>query len=231
MLFISVGDNLYTHKSPLVCCVSFHVKMMHMETAKEEWVLQMSKIEAEAFPADEAADFDGMSSRQKEAGEYFQTFLGADGEIVGYVNGTLCNGDEITHESMEEHVKGGTTLVIHSVTIKDGHRRKGHATQMLKSYVKKLTEEKIYNNVKLALLLCKANLIKFYVSCGFSVNMVSPVVHGADNWFELSLDLIKARQIEQYTVDSFSDRPFSGNPAAVVFLPVEGTGETILIGV
>ena len=39
-----------------------------------------------------------------------------------------------------------------------------------------------------------------------------------ENWFEMCIDLqnIGGRG-EQYQVDAFSDQPFSGNPAAVVF--------------
>ena len=39
-----------------------------------------------------------------------------------------------------------------------------------------------------------------------------------ENWFEMCLDLPDIRDRgEQYQVDAFSDQPFGGNPAAVVF--------------
>jgi len=71
--------------------------------------------------------------------------------------------------------------------------------------------------LKRVLLLSKAYLIGFYINCGFVVKRLSPVVHGAENWFELELNLTDLRLPEQYVVDAFTTEQFGGNPAAVVF--------------
>lgn len=44
-------------------------------------------------------------------------------------------------------------------------------------------------------LIAKAYLVGFYVSCGFSVTRLSPVVHGQDSWFELVVDCAAARRL------------------------------------
>ena len=88
--------------------------------------------------------------------------------------------------------------------------------------------------------LAKAYLLTFYTSCGFKLIRVSPVVHGAETWFELGLELTEARAHEMLQVielikpqsrlitlrikfkpacvfskiDAFTNTPFKGNPAA-----------------
>jgi len=70
-------------------------------------------------------------------------------------------------------------------------------------------------------MIAKAYLIGFYVSCGFAVTKLSPVVHGKDPWFELVLDCETARQIPLVQVDAFTSEPFQGNPAAVALLSAD----------
>jgi hypothetical protein len=70
--------------------------------------------------------------------------------------------------------------------------------------------------VREAFLLAKSYLLGFYTRGGFVLVGESPVVHGADMWYELRYNASKARNA-QLQVDAFSAGPFTGNPAAVVF--------------
>lgn len=159
----------------------------------------MYEIEVEAFPEDEAASLLSMSMRCQEANTFFTVLTQMQQEsesatLLGYINGTLCEGTELHHESMSEHVPSGTTLVLHSVTIAREYRRKGHARKMLVSYMNRLVKDIALRGVKLVLLLAHEYLLEFYKSCGFTVMGVSPVVHGSDPWYELSFDLEEARR-------------------------------------
>ena len=182
-------------------------------------------IEFEAFPTDEAADLQSVKMRMAEAGQFFHVLLRGN-EVVGYINGTVCEGRVLRHESMSEHKPAGSTLVIHSVTVAAKHRRQGFATRMLKLYLQQMLQEQENAGIDYILLLAKAKLLEFYVSCGFSVLRVSPIVHGKDNWFELALDLGLSRCVEQLTVDAFSAERFHGNPAAVCFMAPRARAET-----
>jgi hypothetical protein len=115
---------------------------------------------------------------------------------------------------METHEPDGSTLIIHSVVIHPDHRRKGLATAMLSYYLERMCE-----NMKISriFLIAKGNLLGFYTSVGFKVLRLSPVVHGQDPWFELSMNLIEKRRGIQYHVDAFATQPYTGNQAAVVF--------------
>jgi PhzF family phenazine biosynthesis protein len=134
--------------------------------------------------------------------------------VVGFVNGTCVVEPVITEESMSLHRPEGRYLVIHSVTVHSKFRRKGLGTQMLKDYIANVAT---YEEIDCLFLLCKANLLSFYVQCGFSLIGLSPVVHGQEPWFDMQLDLSEARVMHQSVVDAFANGPFTGNPAAVVF--------------
>ena len=188
----------------------------------------LAALEADAFPLDEMADEATIASRIRNASKYFQVVLNANVNadsdaivsattpLIGFINGTCVEDPVITEESMTEHVPGGRYLIIHSVTIHSTFHRKGLGSRMLKEYVAKIAFS--CPEIDCLLLLCKAHLIKFYVDCGFILTQLSPVVHGQESWFEMKLDLVEMRRLDQYVVDAFSAGAFTGNPAAVVLL-------------
>jgi ribosomal protein S18 acetylase RimI-like enzyme len=138
---------------------------------------EVSLLESSSFPSDEAASDETIRDRQRNAGKYFVVMKGRNSsEVIGFVNGTCIEGETITHESMTDHNPDGRTLVIHSVTVSSNHRRKGCGMHLLKKYVKYVTE--FCPEVQLILLLSKAYLLRFYLSCGFQLVSLSPVHHG-----------------------------------------------------
>ncbi|KAG1705726.1 hypothetical protein DVH05_003477 [Phytophthora capsici] len=188
---------------------------------EEDDIRRVAAIEEASYPADEAATESGIRFRQKNAGPFFWVgYLPSEDNqsesLVGFVNGTLTARDELDDESMSQHDAHGSLLCIHSVVVDQAFRRRGLAAQMLKRYVEIILDSQ--PQVKRIMLISKAHLLGFYVSCGFSVTRLSPVVHGQESWFELELDCEKARRISMIQVDAFTSEPFQGNPAAVVLL-------------
>ncbi|OQR91909.1 hypothetical protein ACHHYP_04229 [Achlya hypogyna] len=116
---------------------------------------------------------------------------------------------------MSRHDPSGRYLCIHSVVTDAGYRRQGLATRLLKDYVRRVVEA---DHVLAILLIAKPYLVHFYVSCGFTVTRLSPVVHGKDAWMELVLDCVVARQLDVVVVDAFATKAYEGNPAAVVIM-------------
>jgi GNAT superfamily N-acetyltransferase len=136
----------------------------------------ISAIEEDSFPEDEKATLETIQMRFATAGKYFHVLVDEKKEdIIGYVNGTCIEESYITHESMETHNPNGSTLVLHSVTVKSSHRRQGNATFLLRAYLELMESNE---EIKLILLLCKSNLCRFYSNCGFQMVGVSSVVHG-----------------------------------------------------
>lgn len=179
------------------------------------------EMECASYPSDEAASPEGMHFRRANAGAFFleatmKTGSHA-GEMVSMVCGTCCQGAELSHESMDGHDPSGPTLCIHSVVVAESHRRKGYATTLLKAYLENvaLTQP----GVRRVCLIAKAGLLGMYASCGFALKGLSPVVHGKDPWFEMTVDLdaTEPRLLRFLQVDAFTEQKFGGNPAAVFF--------------
>ncbi|CAM9089707.1 unnamed protein product [Chrysoparadoxa australica] len=189
-------------------------------------------IETEGYPADEAASEQQLKDRQRDAGSFFMgAYLGGSdgsggGELVGYVCGTCCVGEELNHETMSCHDQSGTTLCIHSVAVGAAHRRRGFATVLLKAYLEEVSLQQ--PQLERVCLIAKGYLLHFYVSCGFDLVGASSVVHGKEQWFEMRRDLNKCppRALPFMQVDAFSANVFGGNPAAVLFTQAGGDDST-----
>ena len=138
---------------------------------------EISQLELSSFPADESASPETILDRQQNAGKYFVVAKDEQsGAITGFINGTCIEGSCITHESMLEHHPNGNSLVIHSVTVSPLSRRGGLGSKMLMWYVALIARE--CTEICKILLLSKAYLLHFYVSCGFRLIGLSSVEHG-----------------------------------------------------
>ena len=212
--------------------------MLRFGPVQEDEIGRAFEIEAASYPADEAATHDGLCMRQRVAGQYFLGCYAAavDGsaeELIGFVCGTCCAGTELTDETMSTHsdAPDATTLCVHSVVVDAAHRRRGVASATLREYLRRLVGgDPATAKVREVFLIAKANLLGFYTGCGFVTQRLSPVVHGADPWFEMRLrpHCAERRQLAVTQVDAFvlssaaaPEQPehFTGNPAAVVVLP------------
>ena len=174
-------------------------------------------IELSSYPADEAADLAQLTHRQSVAGS---AFIGcySDESLVGFICGTCTSTINLEEESMSAHDKEGKTLAIHSVVVDEAHRRVGLATLMMRHYC--ATVPLAFPKVNQFRLISKCHLIQFYEkSGGFKFVQLWPYHHGKEHWFEmrLQLDVIRQHQVDAFVV---SNKPFSGNPAAVAILPV-----------
>ena len=129
--------------------------------------------------------------RIAQAPQYFWGAFAEEGEVLrGFVCGTLTTASKLTDESMSTHEPDGTTLCIHSVVVDATYRRQGLATWMLLEYVERVREAGVATRI---LLICKEYLLGFYQGCGFTNLGPSDVVHGADPWILMGLDLDKKK--------------------------------------
>jgi ribosomal protein S18 acetylase RimI-like enzyme len=167
-------------------------------------------LESSSYPSDEAASAESLWTRQECASEYFFV-VQENSSLVGFICGTRA--DSMTAESMTTHVPSGRLLAIHSVAVEPSYRRRGVATFVLEKYI---TEMKKDPSLEKLVLLAKAHLLALYVNVGFKVLGPSPIVHGKETWFDLQMTLVDV-SLPCFIVNAFcSDRPGSGNPAAVV---------------
>ena len=162
-------------------------------------VPRVAEIEANSYPADEAASPENLAFRQANAGDFFLLGVlsgaasGGGDELVSYVCGTRVASANLTHESMAEHDPAGATLCVHSVVTEGGHRRKQIGSKTLKAYVRWVVAAN--PDVETIALLCKRELVGFYEGAGFKMVGPSDVVHGADQWYEMAMKAAFARAI------------------------------------
>jgi PhzF family phenazine biosynthesis protein len=174
-------------------------------------------IELASYPSDEAASLQSLTHRQQVAPMAFLGMYDHDHTLIGFICSTCTNAPQLEEETMSTHDPTGVSLCIHSVVVKESHRRQGLATLMLRHYC--TTVPYHFPLVKNMRLISKAHLISFYAQAsGFDFVQLWPFHHGQDHWFEMQLSLDR---IVQYQVDAFAvpTKAFSGNPAAVALLP------------
>lgn len=140
----------------------------------------VSRLESSSFPADEAASPETIRVRHNVAEKYFCVIKKADViDCIGFINATCIVGETVKEESMTDHAPEGKSLVIHSVTVSPEYRRGGVGSAMLKSYVNRIATD--CPEIERLLLLSKAYLLGYYVSCGFQLIGLSSVKHGEVN--------------------------------------------------
>lgn len=173
-----------------------------------------------------------MHYRQTHAGDFFYgLFHTGTGQVLALINGTLCRGTTLEHDTMSHHDPQGKTLCIHSVVVRPPLRRRGLATAFLQTYVHLILDAYPDRVLRLR-LITKAQNLGLYHRCGFRFLRPSPVVHGQEKWFEMGLDRLSLVASEGELgkglgrafvhVDAFTGMAFGGNPAAVVFCHGEG---------
>uniref|UniRef100_A0A6B2LP75 N-acetyltransferase domain-containing protein n=1 Tax=Arcella intermedia TaxID=1963864 RepID=A0A6B2LP75_9EUKA len=146
----------------------------------------MDSLESLSYPEDEAASRDTLAYRLKNAVEHFMVAKDEGGKLIGFVNGTASDEDQLTHQSMFKHVPNGKSLNIHSVVVVPELRRKGIALQMLLKYIQTQKQE---TSIQKIFLLTKSHLQNFYMKAGFTLVGPSAVHHGQEQWFEMTMTL------------------------------------------
>ena len=139
-----------------------------------------------SYPDDEKADRATLGARLRNANQYFRKTVAADGSLVGFVCATLCAGDALTEDTMYSHDPAGRHLCIHSVVTVPALRKQGHARKSLTAF---LQHVKALGGIDRISLIAHDPLVGFYQSCGFTLLGLSPVVHGANPWNALTMDL------------------------------------------
>eukprot|EP00211_Chloroparvula_japonica_P004374 CAMPEP_0119145886 /NCGR_PEP_ID=MMETSP1310-20130426/38113_1 /TAXON_ID=464262 /ORGANISM="Genus nov. species nov., Strain RCC2339" /LENGTH=648 /DNA_ID=CAMNT_0007137729 /DNA_START=73 /DNA_END=2019 /DNA_ORIENTATION=+ len=193
--------------------------VMGSEVARAE---EIHRIEAASYPGDEAGSLRNVRLRAALP-FFYQMKEGC--EIVGYINGSTCTSATLTEESMDGDDVTGWNLCIHSVVVKETHRSKGLGSLMLRNFIQEIEAMggafPSRRRIERMSLIAKSRKARFYIRAGFEYLRRSPIVHGAEAWYEFRRDL-GMRSCSQYLAFTTpnSRLPWmSGNAAAVVEWP------------
>ena len=146
-----------------------------------------TRIEGACFLPAEAASRESIEKRIKLFPQgFFVAELG--GAVVGHINSAATYKNDITAEefkAMVGHEEDGKNIVVFSVAVLPQHRNRGIAGQLLLRFIE---QSRSLNKSKI-MLICKADLVRYYQKYGFTFIGESTSTHGGSKWYEMHLPL------------------------------------------
>ena len=157
--------------------------IMEIRTATIADLAQIAAVEAECFPAAEAATKEEFAERIKYYGNHF--WLMFEGEkLIAFVDGFVTDKPDLTdemYERAEMHDENGAWQMIFGVNTILAYRKHGYAGQLLQCAI----EDARKQGRKGLVLTCKEKLIAYYAKFGFVNEGISESVHGNVIWYQM----------------------------------------------
>lgn len=157
--------------------------IMEIRTATIADLAQIAAVEAECFPAAEAATKEEFEERIKYYGNHF--WLMFEGEkLIAFVDGFVTDKPDLTdemYERAEMHDENGAWQMIFGVNTIPAYRKHGYAGQLLQWAI----EDARKQGRKGLVLTCKEKLIAYYAKFGFVNEGISESVHGNVIWYQM----------------------------------------------
>lgn len=157
--------------------------MLKIRNANQNDLNNIVAIEAECFPAAEAATEESVKERLSVYSKGF--FVGEmDNKIIGFINGAatdLSTIEDEFFESMDLHHDDGKHLVIFGLDVIPSYRKKGYAEELMKHFIDFARKD----GKEAVLLTCKEHLIDYYKKFGYENLGVSESVHGGAKWYDM----------------------------------------------
>ncbi len=159
--------------------------MLEIRQANAADVNRMAEIETLCFPATEAASPAAFQQRFAVFPECF-VVLESDGQVIGFINGCVCNDQRITdrlYEDVQSHITDGDYQTVFGIAVLPEFQRRGYALMLLEHFIKMSRSR----GRKGVILTCKDALIPLYEKGGFKLLGVSDSVHGGVKWNDMAL--------------------------------------------
>lgn len=158
---------------------------MNIRTAVPADCPAIAALEAQCFPAAEAASAGSLRDRLTHYPDHF--WLLEDGEtLVGFVNGMATDTPDLTDEMYDRaelHRETGAWQMIFGVDTAPAYRRLGCAAVLLRHVIAAARSQ----GRKGLVLTCKEHLIRYYAKFGFVDEGVSGSTHGGVVWHQMRL--------------------------------------------
>jgi GNAT superfamily N-acetyltransferase len=159
---------------------------MNIRTATMEDLEDIAAVEAECFPAAEAATKEEFAERIRYYGNHFWLMYDGD-KLAAFVDGFVTDKADLTDDMYEDasmHDEGGAWQMIFGVNTIPEYRRKGYAGQLIKRAI----EDARAQGRKGLVLTCKDKLVHYYAGFGFKDEGVSDKsTHGGVVWHQMRL--------------------------------------------
>ena len=158
---------------------------MQIRTAVPADLQGIVNIEAECFPAAEAATEASLSGRLTFYPNHFWVQLDSD-RMIGFVNGMVTDEPDLRDEMYENaslHNENGAWQMIFGVDTIPEYRCRGCAAALLNHVI---CEAKTQGRKGLV-LTCKDKLVHYYAKFGFVSEGISGSTHGNVVWYQMRL--------------------------------------------
>ena len=156
-----------------------------IRTAVEQDLDAIAAVEAECFPAAEAATRAEFAERLRYYGDHFW-LLWEDETLAAFVDGMVTDAADLTDAMYADaslHNENGAWQMIFGVNTIPSCRKKGYAGELIKASI----EDARKKGRKGLVLTCKDKLIHYYAKFGFVNEGVSQSVHGNVVWYQMRL--------------------------------------------
>ena len=145
----------------------------------------LAKVEAECFPAAEAATAEEIGERLSVYPTHF-LLLYRDGKLAGFIDGMATDEKDLRDEMYEKaslHNEKGAWQMIFGLNTIPAFRREGCAGRLIEALKDKARQE----GRRGVVLTCKDRLVPYYAKFGFVNEGVSPSTHGGVVWYQMRL--------------------------------------------
>ena len=158
---------------------------MEIRKATLDDLKEIAAVEAECFPAAEAASEESLRKRLSVFADHFWLLFDGD-KMVGFVNGMVTDEPDLSDEMYDDasmHNPDGKWQMIFGVDTIPEYRRQGCAGKVLSRVIEDARKQGREGLV----LTCKDKLIHYYAKFGFENEGLSKSVHGDAVWYQMSL--------------------------------------------
>ena len=158
---------------------------MEIRKATLDDLKEIAAVEAECFPAAEAASEESLRKRLSAFADHFWLLFDGD-KMVGFVNGMVTDEPDLSDEMYDDasmHNPYGKWQMIFGVDTIPEYRRQGCAGKVLSRVIEDARKQGREGLV----LTCKDKLIHYYAKFGFENEGLSKSVHGDAVWYQMRL--------------------------------------------
>lgn len=158
---------------------------MKIRTATLEDLAAIAAVEAECFPAAEAATKEEFAGRLEHYAQHFWLMFDED-KLIAFVDGMVTDAEDLTDEMYEKaqmHNPKGAWQMIFGVNTIPAYREHGYAGELIQAAI---ADAKAQGRKGLV-LTCKEKLLHYYAKFGFVNEGVSSSTHGNVLWYQMRL--------------------------------------------